>query len=68
MNHWRQKLAWTYYQCLEFAKATYFNLIPPLYSNQNQDMCHGTIDSDLVGIQSHPSHNLNPTWSNSGTL
>ena len=46
MDFKTQKLARTYYQCLECA----ITLVPPHFTTQNQDMCHNTIGSNLVEI------------------
>ena len=45
------------YQCLEFAKTTHFNRSFLLTLTQNQDMCHGTIGSGLLQMQSQLDQN-----------
>ena len=61
---WSQKLAPTYYQYLEFAVAAHFNCSFPLhFSTQNENMCHGTIGSSLIEIQSQINQKSIPTIS-----
>ena len=54
MKFSNQKLAWTYYQCLEYAITAHFNysFIPSHISTQNKDMCHGIVGFNMIKIQS----------------
>ena len=45
-----QKLVRTYYQCLAHNRS-YKPFIPPHFDTQDQDICHGTIDYDLIKIE-----------------
>ena len=59
MNFWSQKLAWTYYQCLEFAITAHFNnsffLTLALWTR----VCvHGNIGSSMIESQSQPNQNV----------
>ena len=52
MNFWSQKLARTYYQCLEYVMAVHVNCSFLLtLALKNWDMCHGIIGSGLIKIQ-----------------
>ena len=52
MDFSSQKLVQTYYQCLDYYHNRSFKpLIPPHFNTQNHDMCHGTIDFDLIEIR-----------------
>ena len=52
MDSWSQKLAQTYYQCLESTITAHLNRSFPQFSLQNQEMCHGTIGFVLIKIKS----------------
>ena len=59
MKNLSQNLVRTYYQYVEYAITAHFNrsFIPSHFSTQNQDICHGTIGSSLIEIQSQPDQN-----------